>query len=231
MDKCISFRWILFTDDSEEYIGSYADRKMVINFTSSTVGLTQIVKAAKFAEKQEHIKIILGDSCVNGINIKGLTDPIQLIESFETDDYNANYVMLGEGPSVQWLLDNKKDLNNANTNKTFYIDDMVMYFELFDDGQTIMITLLKVEDTDYILEIVEDKVIEWLGYKTFDTFLATYGYIDKHQNKYRTLILTLYKAAIILGFKNPEEAVAYFCDKHMIAGLKLKGVFEAIEEH
>lgn len=36
----------------------------------------------------------------------------------------------------------------------------------------------------------------------------------------------LYQAAKELKFKYPIEVVTHFCDSHLVADLKLKGVFE-----
>ena len=229
MNKNIDFRWVSFTGDHEQYIGAYANTKIINAYVALEVGLTQMVEAAKYAEKCKKVQMLLGSLHSSNVCINGLTDPIELKRTFKVGDYNSEYSIASKGPSVQWISDNRESFNNPNPSKLLYTDNMVAYFEPFDDKST-TIAFLKIDDMEHILRATEGSLIEWLGYKTFDIFLASYGYTDKIRIKDLTLVLMLYKAAKILKFENAEEAITHFCDKQLIAELKLKGVFEGLKK-
>ena len=227
MDKNLSFNWVTFFSNIIENNQNYTNIQIVNNYAFSKINLLQIIKTVKDTKKYRYKKALSEIDQNYDIFINGLTNPIKFINTSKIKNSNFTYTILDEGPSVQWLLDNKKNINNPNPDKLIYTDNTVAYFKSFYDKTTI-ITFLKIKNIKHILKIEKNIIVGWLGYKTFNTFLKSYGYVNKEKNEDLIFILIIYKAAKKLEFKNPEKAIAPFCNKQLIAELKLKGVFEVI---
>ena len=227
MDKKLAFRWVSFVGDSEEYVGGYASSKVMINHLFAKVGLNLLATAAKRTEKLEGVKVHLDTGYESTVLIQGLVEPIELTSSGEVGNYGNKYVTSDNGPSVQWLLDNREALYNADPSKVMYVEGMAIYAApYYHDNNTLIVTILSTDSRDTFVDMVENEHIEWLNDQTFDIFLESYGYIDEDTNRDIIVILMLYQAAKQLEFKDPIEVVTHFCDRRLIADLKLKGVFE-----
>jgi len=77
--------------------------------------------------------------------------------------------------------------------------------------------------------VTDDTYIQWLG-KTFDEFVATYGYTDKNTVRRVSEAIAIFQAARELDFEDPKAIVAHFYGKQLISDLTLRGVFGDLEE-
>jgi len=161
MGKKLAFRWVSFVGDNEGCVGDYTDSKIIVNQIHTKVRLNQMVEAAKYVEELDGVKMYLDDDYEDNVLIQGLTGPIQLTTSSEIGDYRNTYVTSDNGPSVQWLLDNKEALYTADPSKVLHVGDMAVQFSLYDhNDDTLIVTVLSAEDTDDFVEMVDGDHIE-----------------------------------------------------------------------
>lgn len=161
------------------------------------------------------------------IRIDGLTTPIKLAEYKIIDPFYEKVTSIGNGPSLKWLLEHATEINDPDPDKVFYIDNMAIYFKFFKNKDTV-ISFLNIKNMECVLKEIDDSIITWLNYETFDNFLKSYGYTNKITNKDIALILITYQFIKKLESKNPEKVIKHFYDKQLIAELTLKGVFDKL---
>ena len=227
MDKTLVFKWISLAENGENSICLYQE-DLSLNYTRTKLSLLPTVKLVKQIDTFEGISLTLG-SDDNRIFIDGLTTPIRLVERKKTGHYYRETTLISNGPSLKWLLKSMTEINNPDPNKLLYMKDMVVRFEPFKEEGT-AITFLKIDNIKHILKVIRDAAIEWLGYETFNTLLAPYGYTNEAIDNGIAFTLMVYRCAKQLEFKNPKEVTGHFCDKRLIAELTLKGVFNKLLE-
>ena len=228
MDTKITFKWITFFGGLEGYGNMYTHNKVTIHTIHTKIDLKRLARIAKHIEEFESIKTASVDYYKH-VFTSGLTEPIILTASFNTDVYGNKRIITSTGPTVQWFLDSIEVLNTDDPDKVVYVDSMAIQF--ISHQKSTCIAIMNTKDMKIFLQNVENEQIEWLGDKTFDEFLAPYGYTNEVVNKDITIMLMMYQSAKQLEFKDPKEVIAHFCSKELLADLTLKGVFKDIKEH
>jgi len=227
MSKKIRFEWVSFINDSEEYIGSYFSNKLVISYVNTEVDLNQMAEMARCIQQFKGVNLTLGN---NQVIIKRLNTSIELVDNLYIGDYHNSYTVFGRGPNVQWLLNNRKEIDNLCTDKILYVDDMVVCLtHCCYHKDTVAIKLLDMSSIYDFIDEIEGTYVTWLD-GTFDEFLETYGYTDEDTVRDISSILMVYQAAKSLGFKDPEEVAGHFGNKRLVVDLRMKAVFDDIRD-
>ena len=228
MDSKIGFRWIELVIEKVRDNPTILNSKLNLTYRGSNLNLAQLVKKAKpkwFKQRQVVLK-----NGLHSIGINGLTNPIQLVEDFETTEYGNLYKLSDKGPSVQWLLDNKKRINNPDPNKVLYVDDMaIRIVSAYCHNDNVVVEMVRVKDIEAFINRIGNNYTQWLG-NTFKQFLIGYAYTDTRIHRDLSITLTVFQVSKKLGFKNPEKVAARLVSNRLVADLVLKGVFESMEK-
>ena len=228
MDKSISFKWVSFLGDDEYYISSYSEARISVNHIFTKLTLNQIEETARYIENFKGTEISAGANLHN-VFISGLNTPIRLAGALDVGEYCNLYLVSNKGPTVQWLLNHKEEINNPSPNRTLYVDNMAIQFTFCDYVDSrILVTILSTEDIDEFIDMVDDTYIQWLG-KTFDAFTATYGYTDEDTVRRVSEAIAIFHAAKELGFEDPIKVTSNLVDKRLVADLIMKGVFDNVK--
>lgn len=227
MDYRICFKWIPPINVSEGYKSIHPDNFLEVVDVWTGRSLDQLVEGAKSVEGFSKVKVRVGEE--DNVVLNSVAAPVQLVSRVSMHDYRNEYEVSDEGPSLEWLLKHKKELSNPN--RVFYVDDMAVCFSLDPNRvHAVTVTVFNVKHMDTYIAALEDHYIEGLD-ESLEDFLARYGYTDANTYKSTAKAVLTFHAVKKLGFLNAEEVVAHFNDKRLVADLKLKGVFEDVEEY
>ena len=229
MAKNIHFRWLPFINISETPRGVEPSEYLTIANAYTVKSLNQLVEAATSVESFSKVKVTAGQE--HNILLNGISTPIQLVSRID-QYYNSNrYEIYDEGPSLEWLLSRKEDLDNPNTSKIFYMNDTAVCFSA--NSTTAPVVTISILNTKRI-----DTHLDILGYchigksdKPFHAFLKSYGYTDESMYSSIDKIIMTFQIAKKLGFIDAEQVAASFNDEHLVIDLKLRGVFESIGKY
>lgn len=226
MDYKVYFKWLPSINISEEYEGIGPDSFLEVIDVWTGKSLDELAKAAKSVEDLNSVKVVIGEE--DNVVFNSVATPVQLVSRLSIHGYRNEYKVSDEGPSLEWLLRHKEELNNPN--KVFYVDDMaVCFLPDYNREHAVTITVFSIKHMDAYIDALEDHDIEGLD-ESLEYFLERCGYTDESMYKSIAKVILTFQAIKKLDFPNAEEVVAHFCDKHLIADLKLKGVFEGIKE-
>lgn len=229
MSRKIYFKWLPSTNISETPRGVEPNNHINTMTIYTVKSLDQLVEAAKSIENLNNIKITVGQEY--NILLDGISTPIQLISRIDRYNSSNRYEVSDEGPSLEWLLSHKEDLDNPNPSRIFYMNDTAIHFSIASTFKpTVTVSMLNTKHIDTYLDISGYCHMEKLD-KSFDEFLKSYGYRD--ENMYRGIgrVIATFIAAKKLGFIDAEQVAASFNDEHLVVDLKLRGVFENIGKY
>ena len=166
MCKQLQFKWVTFDEDSKDYTDLFW-----VNWAYTKISLSSIYEVARQVENLKDVKIAIGDEPYS-VSVHGLNTSIQLLE-YTVDSTCNLHEATGNGPSLIWLLGHRSEINTPNTNKLFYVEDMVIEFSAASYSEDTIITIL---DTAVINDSISCRFVECLHLSllAFILFLRRY---------------------------------------------------------
>lgn len=228
MDKELIFKCLSFIKSSNNFLFLYQEN-LSLSYIHTKISLLPTIELVKQVEMFKNISLTskLNDS---SILIDDLDTPIKLIEYRNENRFYGKTILTNDGPSLKWLLEHMVEINNPNSNKVFYTNNMAIEFSKAKNSKDVYITILDMKIIENFINKLK-KSYEKYQESDFITLLKNYGYTNAETIKSIFHIITVFQKAKKLGFKNPKKVTKHFCDKKLLADLILKDVFRKLTEY